>query len=77
VEPLYLFLIRVLNSLCKIIIKLFQKVNHRDCKNQYLCGIKKINIKILNQFNDIYKLVDGSKDENKFLIIFNYKDIYL
>lgn len=68
--PLKFFIgIMVLISLLIKIINLVQIQFKRDGINQNVLGIKVIINKILNQFNDKI-LVDGSKDENKFVIIF-------
>lgn len=69
---IFLFPIRVLNSWCRINIILFHMMKCRDGINQYVDGIN-INPKIvLNQLMDrLFRLVDGSKTENRFLIIFN------
>lgn len=64
--------IKTLNSLCNVWVILFQIIKYRDGINQYIEGINNSPIKVLNQFNDKLKiLVDGSKTENKFVIIFN------
>ena len=72
VLPLELILpIKILNSLCKVIIILIQIKVKREGINQYIEGIIKMPIKVLNQFRESLKLVVGSKEENKFAIIFN------
>lgn len=64
---------KVLNSLCKVIkIFLHNKLN-REGRNQKEHGIIIIPIKVLNQFKERLKIVvEGSKTENKFVIIFNW-----
>ncbi len=63
---------RVLNSLCKVEKILFQNMNIRLGMNQNIIGKNKIPKKVLNQFSEKLKiLVEGSKIENKFIIIFN------
>ena len=63
--------IRVLNSLCNVYIIVFHKIKCRVGINQNLIGINIIPINVLIQLNDKFKiLVDGSKTENKFVIIF-------
>lgn len=62
----------VLNSLCSVIKILFQKIWYREGINQNIEGIIKIPKKVLNQFKERLKMLDeGSKTENKFVIIFN------
>jgi hypothetical protein len=56
---------------------LFQKIFNREGKNQNIIGKNKIPKNELNQFNDKLKIfVEGSKIENKFIIIFNLKKNY-
>ena len=63
-----------MNSLWRVIKILFQKIFKRDGKNQNIIGKNKIPKKELNQFKDKLKIfVEGSKIENKFIIIFNLK----
>lgn len=69
-------LINTLNSLCKVIIILIQSIFIRDGINQNIGGIINSPINELIQFNDINILVDGSKEENKFAIIFNYNEFF-
>lgn len=64
--------IRILNSLWRIKIILFQIILIREGTNQNIGGIIKINKIDLNQFSFKLKFVEGSNDENKFIIIFNY-----
>lgn len=60
--------------MCKVIKILFQKIFKREGKNQNIIGKNKIPKNELNQFNDKLKIfVDGSKIENKFIIIFKLK----
>jgi len=71
VLPLWLlFLIKVLNSLCKILIRIIQIILKREGISQYIGGITKKISKDLNQFIDIKEKVVGSKEENKLVIIF-------
>jgi hypothetical protein len=66
-----------LNSLCSVIKILFQKIFNRDGKNQNIIGKNKIPKKELNQFKDKLKIfVEGSKIENKFIIIFKLRIYY-
>lgn len=65
-------LIIFLNSKWRIVIILIQNILIREGIIQYIGGITIKPIKILIQFNDKNRFVDGSKDENKFAIIFNY-----
>ena len=68
---------RVLNSLWRVIKILFQKIFNREGKNQNIMGKNKIPKNELNQFNERLKMfVDGSKIENKFIIIFKLKKYY-
>jgi hypothetical protein len=61
----------ILNSLCKLIIILFQIILYREGINQYIDGINNRPRKVLNQFNDKLKIfVEGSNTENRFVIIF-------
>lgn len=66
-----LFLIKILNSLCNVIIIEVHKIWSREGINQNIGGIIIIPINVLSQFNDKLKFVEGSKVENKFIIIFN------
>lgn len=62
----------VLNSECKIKKILFQNMEIREGKNQNIIGKNKIPNIVLSQLKEILKiLVEGSKIENKFIIIFN------
>lgn len=62
---------RILISLWRVIIILFQKIWYREGSNQYIEGIIKIPRIVLIQFNDKLKILDvGSNTENKFVIIF-------
>jgi hypothetical protein len=78
VVPLYLWIPnRVLNSLCRVIKILFQKIFNREGKNQNIIGKNRIPKKELNQFRDKLKIfVEGSKIENRFIIIFKLKRRY-
>lgn len=71
VLPLEFFPRRILNSLWSVFTIKFQIILSRDGINQNTGGIKIKPINLLIQFNDKLKLVDGSKDENRFAIIFN------
>lgn len=56
---------------------LFQKILRREGKNQNIIGKNKIPKKELNQFKERLKMfVEGSKIENKFIIIFKLKIHY-
>lgn len=62
---------RVLNSWCKVKKILFQNIEIREGINQNIKGKNMIPKIVLIQFNDKFKiLVEGSKIENKFIIIF-------
>jgi len=61
-----------LNSLCKIFIKLLNNIKNILGIIQNVTGIIKIKINELNQLLNIGKDEEGSKIENKFLIIFNW-----
>jgi len=78
VVPLNLCIpISILNSLCKVIKILFQKIFNREGKNQKIIGNNKIPKSELIQFKDKLKiLVEGSKIENRFIIIFRLKIFY-
>jgi hypothetical protein len=79
VVPLKLWIpINILNSLCNVEKILFQKSSVREGVNQKIIGKNKIPKKALIQFNDKLKiLVEGSKIENKFIIIFKLKKFLL
>lgn len=63
---------RVLNSICKVERSLFHIRWYREGINQKGAGIRKIPIKALSQLIDnLITLDEGSKIENKFVIIFN------
>ena len=66
-----MLLIKILNSLWSIIIIRIHAIFIRDGINQYIDGIKKINKIVLIQFIDKYENVVGSKEEKRFIIIFN------
>lgn len=66
-----LFPIKVLNSLCNVIIILIQVNEYRLGINQNEIGIIRIPKIVLSQFKDKLKEVEGSNVENKFAIIFN------
>lgn len=68
---------RVLNSLCRVKKILFQNKDNREGKNQNIKGKNRIPSIVLNQFIDKFIiLVEGSKIENKFIIIFKIKNYY-
>ena len=71
VRVLFLGPRRVRNSLCKVNKILFHKILFRDGVNQNEGGIIKIPIIILVQFIEVFQFVEGSKDANRFAIIFN------
>lgn len=64
---------KVLNSLCKVKIILFQIILWREGIIQNIEGIINNPIKVLNQFNEKFMFVEGSNTENKLVIIFNLK----
>jgi hypothetical protein len=62
----------VLNSLCKVKRILFQTNEYRDGINQKAVGINVSPKIVLIQFKERFiTLVEGSKTENRFVIIFN------
>jgi hypothetical protein len=66
--------IKVLNSLCNVKKILFQKWERREGRNQKIIGNINNPKNELIQFRERLKiLVEGSKIENKFIIIFNLK----
>lgn len=68
---------KVLNSLCRVIKILFQNIDIRDGNNQNNIGKNNNPNNVLNQFKDKLKMfVEGSKIENKFIIIFRLNLIY-
>ena len=74
IKALFLFIgpRRVLNSLNNKYNTLFQIKEIREGKNQNEYGIIINPINVLIQFKDKLKIVvDGSKTENKLVIIFN------
>jgi hypothetical protein len=69
-------LIKILNSLCNVLKILYHINLKRLGINQKVIGMIRNPIIVLNQFKDIPKiLVVGSKDENRFVIIFNLKTL--
>lgn len=54
-----------------MVVILFHRIVDRDGINQNLDGIIINPIVVLNQFNDIDQLDEGSKEENRFIIIFS------
>lgn len=71
VDPLIEGPIKVLNSLWRALIILIHRILIREGINQNDDGMTSIPIMVLSQFKDIFQLVEGSKEENKFAIIFN------
>lgn len=70
VLPLIFELTKILNSLWRVEEIKIHNILNRDGIIQYI-GVKNIKInKALNQFKLKEKILDGSKDENKFAIIF-------
>lgn len=68
----------VLNSLWRVKFILFHIMLIRDDVNQNIEGIINNPINVLVQFNEILKiLVDGSKVENRFVIIFKFDSFFL
>lgn len=66
------YFIMIFNSLIRNLNIIFHIIVNREGINQYWKGkIIKI-IPILNQFIENFILVEGSKMENKFIIIFNF-----
>lgn len=62
---------KILNSLCKVKKIFCQKIIFREGINQKVKGNKKIPKIVLNQLKDKDIIfVEGSKIENKFIIIF-------
>lgn len=60
--------------MCNVIKILFQKIDIRDGINQKIIGKNKIPKIALIQFKERFKIfVEGSKIENKFIIIFKLK----
>jgi len=72
----FLLLIKTLNSLCSVNKILFHSKLSRDGINQKVTGIIKIPKMVLIQLKDELKLVDGSKDENKLVIIFSWLKVF-
>lgn len=64
------YLIIILNSLIKNLIIIFHIIINRDGINQNWYGKIKIIKLILNQLRENFILVEGSKIENRFIIIF-------
>lgn len=62
----------ILNSLIKNLNIIFQSIMNREGINQNWNGKMKIIIIILSQFIDSFILVEGSKIENRFIIMFNF-----
>lgn len=65
------------NSLCRVNVIFSHMVWNREGINQNRDGINKSPRNVLNQFIEVLKFVDGSKVENRFVIIFNLRKIYL
>lgn len=66
------YLIIILNSLIKNLKIIFQNIINREGISQNWNGKIKIIKPILSQFIDSLILVEGSKIENRFIIIFNF-----
>lgn len=62
----------ILNSLIKNLNIIFQNIVNREGISQNWNGKTKIIKPILSQFIDRFILVEGSKIENKFIIIFSF-----
>lgn len=62
----------ILNSLIKNLKIIFHNIINREGINQYWNGKIKIISTILSQFIESFILEEGSKIENKFIIIFNF-----
>jgi predicted sulfurtransferase len=63
--------IKILNSLCNVKKIFCQKIIFREGINQKVNGKNKIPKRVLNQLKEIDRMfVEGSKIENKFIIIF-------
>jgi len=71
VPPLEVGPRRVLNSLCKVWVILIHSNIKRDGINQNVAGIMIKHIILLIQLIDICQFEEGSKEENKFIIIFS------
>jgi hypothetical protein len=68
----FLLPVKILNSLCRIIIIFSGNWLNRDGINQKVGGKIMINRKVLDQFSDQFiNDLDGSKMENKLVIIFS------
>lgn len=70
-KVLFLIFVRLKNSLCNLNKILFIMKAKRLGVNQYIKGIQKKIIRELIQLREKI-IVEGSNEENKFLIIFNY-----
>lgn len=69
------YLMIILNSLIKNLKIIFHIIINRDGMSQYWYGKIKIIRNILSQFSENFILVEGSKIENKFIIMFNFIDL--
>lgn len=67
---------RILNSLWSVVIIKFHRILNRDGINQNIGGIIRIPMNTLVQFRDKLKFVEGSNDEKRFAIIFNWRINY-
>lgn len=77
VLPLYGEFIRILNSMCSLLIISIHKRFNRDGINQNIDGINIKPINVLVQFNDKLKVeVAGSNTENRLVIIFNLLNFF-
>ena len=80
VDPLLIFFFPIsnLNSSWSLLIIKFHRNVLRDGINHKDIGINKSPIKVLNQLIDKFIILDeGSKTENKLLIIFKLKVLWL
>lgn len=68
---LFFIFIKILNSLCKVLIILYHINWNREGINQNNIGINKNPNIVLSQFKGKYKVVIGSNTENKLVIIFS------
>ena len=63
---------RVLNSLWRVLVILFQIIKIREGINQYMLGIMINAISAAVQFNERFMILDeGSKTEKRLVIIFS------
>jgi len=69
-------LIKILNSLFIYLINIILLITNREGINQNWNGSKNKKINILIQLRDIEKEVEGSKIENRFVIMFRVKKFF-